>query len=294
MFEDIGQQLVNVLGISGIFMMFSIGMTMIYAVMRIFHLAHGGVMVIGAYANLFFFLLTRNIIISAIMSMLVAAASGILIQTFVYRPILKNRVGWEKITLIASIGVLITIQEGFLRFVGATHFQYPVQFNAFAIDVFGIKIFGVQLAAMILALVTILTLWIWLLKTRTGRALRAVSQDWELAAGQGINPNKIFYIAMIIGSMFAGLAGVLTSVYYNDVYPAIGSLPNLIAFSIIILGGVGSLPGSIIGALIVGAAETLTFAYLPIQTIPRGAIAFIILLIGLVIRPQGILGRKGN
>lgn len=176
MFEGIGQQLVNVLGISGIFMMFAVGMTMIYAVMRIFHLAHGGVMVIGAYTSFFFFLLTRNIIISAIMSMLVAAASGVVIQTLVYRPILKNRVGWERVTLIASIGVLITIEEGFLRFVGPVHFQYPVQFNSFLIDVFGIKIFGVQLAAMILALTTMLSLWIFLMKTRTGRALRAVSR----------------------------------------------------------------------------------------------------------------------
>jgi len=287
------QQIVNITGIAGIYMTFAIGMSMVYAVMRVFHIAHGGVLIIGAYTNLFLFLLTRNIVVSAIGSMLVAAIAGIGIQTLLYNPILKKRISnWQRITLIASLGANVAITEGFLRFVGAKHLQYPVPFNSFIVNILGVRIFLVQLAAITIAVATMIGLWLFLMRTRMGRSLRAVSQDWELATSQGINPYLIFYVAMIIGSVFAGLAGVLTSTYYNDVYPEIGELPNLVSFAVIILGGLGSFPGTILGAVTVAAVEGLTFAYLPITAIPRGAISFIILLFVLALRPQGILGQK--
>jgi len=287
------QQIVNITGIAGIYMTFAIGMSMVYAVMRVFHIAHGGVLIIGAYTNLFLFTLTRNIVVSTVGAMLVAAFAGICIQTLLYTPILRKRVSnWQRLTLIASLGANVAITEGFLRFRGAKHLQYPIPFNSFIVNILGVRIFLVQLAAITIAVATMIGLWLFLMRTRMGRSLRAVSQDWELATSQGINPYLIFYVAMIIGSVFAGLAGVLTSTYYNDVYPEIGELPNLVSFAVIILGGLGSFPGTILGAVTVAAVEGLTFAYLPITAIPRGAISFIILLFVLALRPQGILGQK--
>lgn len=287
------QQIVNITGIAGIYMTFAIGMSMVYAVMRVFHIAHGGVLIIGAYANLFLIRLTGNIVVSTVGAMLVAAFAGLVIQTLLYTPILRKRVSnWQRLTLIASLGANVAITEGFLRFVGAKHLQYPIPFNSFIVNILGVRVFLVQLAAITIAVATMIGLWLFLMKTRMGRSLRAVSQDWELATSQGINPYMIFYVAMIIGSVFAGLAGVLTSTYYNDVYPEIGELPNLVSFAVIILGGLGSFPGTILGAVTVAAVEGLTFAYLPITAIPRGAISFIILLFVLALRPQGILGQK--
>jgi len=287
------QQIVNITGIAGIYMTFAIGMSMVYAVMRVFHIAHGGVLIIGAYANLFLIRLTGNIVVSTVGAMLVAAFAGLVIQTLLYTPILRKRVSnWQRLTLIASLGANVAITEGFLRFVGAKHLQYPIPFNSFIVNILGVRVFLVQLAAITIAVATMIGLWLFLMKTRMGRSLRAVSQDWELATSQGINPYLIFYVAMIIGSVFAGLAGVLTSTYYNDVYPEIGELPNLVSFAVIILGGLGSFPGTILGAVTVAAVEGLTFAYLPITAIPRGAISFIILLFVLALRPQGILGQK--
>lgn len=287
------QQIVNITGIAGIYMTFAIGMSMVYAVMRVFHIAHGGVLIIGAYTNLFLFTLTRNIVVSTVGAMLVAAFAGLVIQTLLYTPILRKRVSnWQRLTLIASLGANVAITEGFLRFVGAKHLQYPIPFNSFIVNILGVRIFLVQLAAITIAVATMIGLWLFLMRTRMGRSLRAVSQDWELATSQGINPYMIFYVAMIIGSVFAGLAGVLTSTYYNDVYPEIGELPNLVSFAVIILGGLGSFPGTILGAVTVAAVEVLTFAYLPISAVPRGAISFIILLFVLALRPQGILGQK--
>jgi len=284
------QQIANAIAISGLYVMFAVGFMLIYSVLRIIHIAHGSVIVVGAYSNYFLFLLTRNFVISALISMLIAGAAGALIEELVYRPVIL-RWGTGLFTLVASIGVHTFVDESFLVIVGAVHKGYPEAINTITLNIFGTEIILIHLITVALSLVSTLSLYTFLMKTRSGLALRAVAQDLELAAVRGINPRKTALMAMIIGSVFAGLAGTLLSLRYNWVYPAIGDEPIIISFAAVILGGMGSITGAVLASFILGFTETFAFAFLPVP-FTRTALGFIAVIVTLLIRPQGLFGRK--
>jgi len=283
------QQLLNGLAVGGLYITFAVGMTLIYSVLRIIHIAHGSMLLIGAYCALLLLpFFGNNLIITIIIGTLVSGVVGTLMGMGVYVPLLKR--GQYDATLVASVAMLITTEEGLMVLFGVRHKQFPTPINAITINVFGISIFLIQLICAAVSFASMFILWVFLVKTDEGRALRALDQDPQLAALHGISPLKTYIVALLIGSMLGGLSGGLLALYYNDVHPGIASAAVTVALCVIIVGGLGSVPGTIVSGLIMGLLETAAIAYIPLL-FPRTLVSFIVLIVILLLKPSGILGR---
>jgi branched-chain amino acid transport system permease protein len=282
------QQLTNGLALAGLYVTFAIGMALIYGVLRILHIAHGTMLLIGAYSSLLLLpFFGNNLFITVSIGSLIAGALGTLMGTCIYYPLLKKR-KYDAI-LLASTALLISSQETFMVIFGARHKQFPTAVNAIAIDILGVKVFLIQLICAITSLICMLFLWLFLSKTDTGRAIRAIDQNPTLASLCGVNFLKTCIVTLFIGSTLGGLSGGLLGLYYNDVHPELADIVT-IALCIIIVGGLGSIPGSIVAGLLLALLETFALAYIPIS-FPRTLTSYIALIIVLLLRPQGIMGR---
>lgn len=287
--EQVVQQIVNALTLSSLYVTFALGMTLIYSIMRILHIAHGIMIIAGAYSTLLLLpLLGNNIIISALIGTLMTGVLGLVLGLGLYVPLVRR--GYVNETLLVSTAMLIAGIEVVNLFLGPEHHQYPKPANLQTINFFGINVFMIQILSAFVSFVSVAVLWIYLNRTNEGRALEAVSQDLQLALLQGINSLKSYGIALFVGSLFGGLSGVLLSLYYNDVYPGLGSYPVLVGLCIIIVGGLGSFGGTIVAGLIIAFSEVFVITYFPFQ-LPRTLIAFAVLLIVLLLKPEGLLGR---
>lgn len=289
--QGIVQQLVNGLAVGGLYITFAIGMTLIYSVLRILHIAHGTMLLIGAYSSLLLLpFFGNNIVITLAFGTLIAGGLGTLMGMGVYLPLLKKR-QYDAI-LISSVAILLASQEALLVMFGVRHqeFPFPVPINSISVTFFGISVFVIQLVCAAVALVSMSLLWLFLSKTNEGRGLKALDQDPKLAELCGISPLKLNVIALLIGSLLGGLSGGLLSLYYNDVSPGIALYPVNIALAVQIVGGLGSVPGTMIAGLLMGLLETFAIAYIPL-TFPRTLVSFIVLIVILLIRPRGILGK---
>ncbi len=286
------QQLVNGLALGGLYVTFAIGMALIYSVLRVLHIAHGAMILVGAYCSLLLLpFFGDNLVITIIIGMLVAGFVGTLVGMGVYVRLLKSKSSTKYDTiLLASVAILIASQEALMILFGVRHKQYPTPINSLTINIFGISLFVIQIACALVSFVSMFVLWVFLTKTDEGRALRALDQDPQLASLSGVNPLKTYIITLFTGSMLGGLSGGLLSLYYNDVHPEIAFVPVNIALAVIIVGGLGSIPGTIIAGLILGILETTALAYIPL-TFPRTLVSFIVLIVILLLRPRGIMGR---
>lgn len=287
---DVIQLAVLALGLAGLYIVFTIGMIIVYSTLRILHIAHGGIIVIGGYVVYFTFLLLRNIGLAILAGIAVSVLAGIAIYKLVYEPLLIRRAS-PLMTLVASVGVYIAIEQALLGVFGSTHQSYPVAFNFLTYDLFGKKIFLIQIYALVLSVILVVLFWLFLKRTKLGLAVLACVQDVNLASIFGIDPRRVFLVAMIIGSAYTGLAGGFYTIYINDVYPTIGFIPMMVSFIAVIIGGMGSIFGSIFAALLIAFVETFCFAILPIP-FPRFSVAFLLLVLMLIVRPYGLFGKK--
>lgn len=270
---------------SAIYAMLAVGFTLIFGVARILNLAHGAFYALGAYAAyVLTSLLKVPLFLAAPIAVLTVACFGVVMERFLVRPLRHSQLAVLMITLAVSLAV-----EQALFIVFGSEYRNVPSFVAEKITLGGVDISGQRLLALIAGVLVLLVLWLFIQRTRLGAAILAVSQDPEAAQYMGIPTNRIFSIVMAISAGTAALAGVLVSPFLT-VQPTMGLLPMVKAFAIVIVGGLGSIPGSIIASLILGYSETIV-AYL-VSTSWTELVSLVAVVITLIIRPSGILGRR--
>jgi branched-chain amino acid transport system permease protein len=268
--------------------MIAVGLTLVYGLLRILHVAHAGLFALGAYLGL----LLTNATGSLLLSMPLAAASvgilGMIIYRLCYQPILDQP---PYVALIASIGLFIAMEELF-RLVfgpyGLTYANPPLQGQ---VVIFGIMLRAVDLS-IVIGSVLLLGVLSWLSqKTRIGIAWRATVDDPQMAGSFGISVIQVRYLNFFIGSALAGMAGVFISLLSNLVEPTMGGVPSYKGLAIIVLGGLGNVTGTLIASLILGVIEAYGTIFIG-DYLDRDAIAFAFLILVLMIRPQGLFARR--
>ena len=286
------KQLVNGLSLGSIYALIALGYTMVYGIVKLINFAHGGVMMIGAYTG--YFVLTApgptplGLVLAFLGAMVVCAVLSIAIERCAYRPL---RTAPRLNSLITAIAVELILQNAMrvLPFVGPNPRQFPTMETKFF--TFGsVQISNIQLIVIISSAVLMVILNYIINYTKTGRAMRAVSYDLGAASLMGVNVNRTIAITFVIGSVLAGAGGVLYATAYPQVDPFMGYIPGLKAFVAAVLGGIGSIPGAMVGGVILGIAETMTKAYISSQY--ADAISYCILIVILLVKPAGLLGKK--
>jgi len=272
-----------------IYLLIAIGFTIIYRTVRFFYFAHGVVYAAGAYfAYTFFILFNINPIISFFLSIALASLLGVAIDRFVYYP-LRKRNAPNLVYLIASFGVFIFLQNLIQLIYGAQILTLRTGRIKVGHSILGAVITDIQILIIVVSLILFLLAWLFIQKSKLGKAIRAVSDDPVGARVVGINSEKVILTAFAIGSALAGVAGILISLETN-LEPTMGLNAILKGIIASIIGGIGSIPGALFGGLFLGLAENL--GIWKIQAGWKEAIAFAILIIFLLLRPSGIMGVK--
>lgn len=288
------QQMVNGISLGSVYALIALGYTMVYGIVKLINFAHGEVMMIGAFTGYFVMRAMGptylSLVVAIAASMAVCALLGMTIEKTCYKP-LRNA---PKINiLITAIGISIFLQNmaRVVPFIGPNPKQFPTLPNK-NINLFGVNISQVQVIVIIVSILLMIILNVVVNYTKTGKAMRATSYDRDAALLMGININRIISITFAIGASIGGSAGVLFALSYPQVEPYMGIMPGLKAFVAAVLGGIGSIPGAMLGGYIMGTAETLTKGFISSKL--GDAVAFGILIIILILRPAGILGKKTN
>ncbi len=281
------QQLANGIAIGSVYALISLGLTMVYGILRILHVAHAGIYALGAYIGWFAFRIIGEFWLSLFIGMAGAALTGYLVERFLYSPLLHlPRIA----PLIVSIGLFIAMEEAFRIVAGPHTLTYNANIGLGDLSLGSFKLTETQLLILMVTLAVLIFLWTFLTRTRTGLAMRACAMDAETASSFGVNVRAIITVNFIIGSAMAGAAGVLIGVYDNQVWPTMGSIPAYKALAIVVLGGLGNIPGTVLASLVVGLAETFFIGVLAIP-FPRDAVAFVAMILVLMFRPYGLLGK---
>lgn len=283
----------NGLSLGSIYALIALGYTMVYGVLRLINFAHGDVYMVGAYTGYY---LSRKLkgdepslpaaLIVMLGAMLACALLGIIIERFAYRPVR----GASRLTLlITAIGVSLFLENAAQLLFGADPKFFPSLAPRTDFIVGGVRITSEQLTVIGVSVLLMLALRFFILKTRTGKAMRAVSFNQDAAKLMGISTDRIIAITFALGSALAAAAGVLIGMQIPKIDPLMGILYGLKAFVAAVLGGIGNVPGAVVGGLLIGNSEVMVVGYL--SSTYRDAIAFAILILVLLLRPQGIFGR---
>lgn len=282
------QQLINGLALGGIYALIALGYTMVYGIIQLINFAHGDIYMIGAFAG-FYAATTLNLSFfpTLIIAMVASALLGVVIEKIAYKPLRKS----PRITLlITAIGVSLLLENGMRYIVGPAPKTFPQLIQASKINIGPLQITNIQILTLAVSLILVVLLQYIVYRTKVGKAMRAASYDIEAAALMGINVNNTISFTFALGSALAGAAGVLVALAWTTIDPYMGIMPGLKAFVAAVLGGIGIIPGALIGGLFMGIAETLTKAYISSRL--ADAIAFSILIIVLLIKPAGLLGKQ--
>ncbi len=291
--QEFLQQIVNGISLGSIYALIALGYTMVYGIAQLINFAHGDLLMLGAFTG-FFILIASTVtpltfILAFVVAMVVCAIIGILMERACYKPL---RSAPRINGLITAIGVSFFLENGARVFppIGPNPKQFPLLPNKFSLTIFGVDISQTQIIVLLVSVLLMFLLNYIVNYTKVGKAMRAVSFDRGAAYLMGINVNIIISFTFAIGSALAAAAGILFASAYPQVEPLMGMMPGLKAFVAAVLGGIGSIPGAMIGGFILGIAETLTKGFISSQM--ADAIAFGILIIILIVKPAGIMGRN--
>jgi branched-chain amino acid transport system permease protein len=295
--QNIIQNLIIGLQIGAVYALIAVGYTMVYGVLRLINFAHGDVYMVGAFVGLKLaehFGMTMastpaGFAVVFTLTAVICALLGMVIEFLAYRPLRKA----PRITaLITAIGVSLLIEAIAQMIWGAKPQYFPRIFPPTIFQFLGATISSSYLWILLASVVLMAVLWYVVIGTKLGKAMRAVAWDREAAALMGVNPNVVISFTFALGSALAGVTGLLVSALTNvSISPLIGVMPGLKAFVAAVLGGIGSIPGALLGGLLMGLAETFVAAN-PAITTWRDAIAFVLLILILMFRPAGIMGRS--
>ncbi|MEF9934007.1 MAG: branched-chain amino acid ABC transporter permease [Clostridium sp.] len=282
------EQLSNGLALGSIYALTAIGFTMVYGIISLINFAHGDIYMLGAFITLTCVTLFKMpIIVAFLIGMIGASLFGVCMAKFVYKPLFKA----ARINLfLCAIGAAIFLENFAMLVWGPETKSFPAVIQNSTYSIFSMKFTTIQIVIFVIAAVLVGLLTYIVQYTRLGRAMRCTSQDMDAARLMGINTNKIVYFTFAIGSALGAAAGILVGMYYQAAYPMMGFMAGLKAFIAAVIGGIGSIPGAMLGGLIMGVSESLGAAY--ISSGYRDAIAFVILIAILLIKPTGIFGKS--
>ena len=283
--------LINGISLGSIYAIIALGYTMVYGIAKMLNFAHGDIIMIGGYA-VFFSISMQSLppVVGIIIAVLVCTILGITIEFVAYRPL--RQANSSLAVLITAIGVSYLLQNIALLIFGANTKAFTSVVSMPAIKLAGgqLQISGETMVTIISCIVIMITLTLFINKTKAGQAMLAVSEDKGAAQLMGIDVNKTISLTFAIGSALAAVAGMLLCSAYPALTPYTGSMPGIKAFVAAVFGGIGSIPGALIGGVILGIIEILSKAYISSQL--SDAIVFMVLIVVLLMKPTGILGKK--
>ena len=284
------QYLINGVSIGAVYAIIALGYTMVYGIAKMLNFAHGDVIMVGAYIS---FCVTNYLglpaVVSILVAMVVCTVLGILIEGLAYKPLRGTP---SLAVLITAIGVSYLLQNAAQLIWGAApkNFTSIVTFQPISVAggelvITGEAIITILASALIMVLLTLFTT-----RTKTGKAMRAVSEDRAAAQLMGINVNRPISLTFAIGSALAAIAGVLLCSTVPTLQPTTGSMPGIRAFTAAVIGGIGSMPGAMLGGILLGIIETFSKKY--ISTEFSDAIVFAVLIVILLVKPAGLMGKQ--
>lgn len=293
------QQLINGVTIGSTYALIAIGYTMVYGIIGMINFAHGDIYMIGSYVAFIVIAgllgmglvsLPIILIIVLVVAVITSSTYGWAIERVAYRPLRgSNRL----IPLISAIGMSIFLQNYIVLAQGSRDIALPPQIKGGWVfgdpAVFEISISYMQVMIWAVTFIAMILLTLFISRSRLGRACRACSEDLGMTNLLGINTNKIIAMTFIIGAALAAIAGILLGLYYGVINPFIGFIAGLKAFTAAVLGGIGSIPGAMLGGLILGITEALTSAFFPSEY--KDVVSFGLLVLILLVRPSGLLGK---
>lgn len=285
------QQLINALSIGSIYALVAIGYTMVYGIIKLINFAHGDMLMVGAYVAYFgivVFGLPLYVVIP--LSVVVCGILGFVIERIAYKPLRQST---RIAALITAIGVSYLLQNLMILAMGTNVLTFPMDLIESlnqGIVVGGIAIAYKQILVLGLTIASVVLLQIIVKKTRIGRAMRACSTDVEAARLMGINVDFTVSVTFMIGSAFAGLAGALIGIFYNSVSPMMGVTYGLKAFVAAVFGGIGLIPGAMVGGYGIGLMETLVV--MGNYSTIKDAVVYSVLILVLIVKPSGLLGKN--
>lgn len=282
------QQLINGISLGSIYALIALGYTMIYGIMKLINFAHGDIYMLGAYFG--FYAITAlglPFIPSIIFAMACSAIAGMIIERVAYRPM---RNAPRIAILITAIGVSFFLEYGMILLVSPQPRTFPEVFAASVYNWGPLVVNSQQLVILLSSLILMVTLTYIVNSTKAGKAMRAVSFDADAARLMGISVDKVISTTFALGSALAAAGGVLVGVYYNSIDPLMGMVPGIKAFVAAVLGGIGIIPGAMLGGLILGIVEAMVSGF--ISSTFRDAAAYGILILILLFKPSGLLGKK--
>jgi len=295
--EEFFQQLTNGLAVGGIYALIALGYTMVYGILRLINFAHGDLFTLGAYLG---FTLLVSWGLSGVMSGLAVAGvliifamglvaiAGYLLEKVAYRPLRNSD---RLAAVVSALGASIFVQNAIMLVYGARSQVYPGGILPSAvIPIFGVNISVMRFLMFGFSLLLMILLYWFIHKTRIGSAIRAVAIDQGAAKLMGIDVNRIISLIFLIGPALGGAAGVMVGLFYGQITYDMGFSFGLKAFTAAILGGIGNIPGAMLGGILLGVIEALGAAYISIAW--KDAIAFCVLILILIFRPTGILGER--
>ena len=282
------QQLINGVSLGSIYALIALGYTMIYGILKLINFAHGDVYMLGAYIGFFCTsMLQLSFLPSIIVAMVGTALAGMIIERVAYRPM---RNAPRIAILITAIGVSFFLENAMILFASPQPRTFPAVFSATVYHFGALVINSQQIVILVSAIVLMIALTYIVNYTKIGKAMRAVSFDADAARLMGINIDFVISMTFALGSALAGAGGVLVGIYYNSIEPLMGMVPGIKAFVAAVLGGIGIIPGAMMGGIILGVVEALVSGF--ISSTFRDAAAFAILIIILLYKPQGLLGKN--
>lgn len=271
--------------------MMAVGLTLVYGLLRVLHIAHAGVFVLGAYMTVTVANATGSLALGFLVAIAVSAVTGAAIYRLAYQPILHHS---AFVPMVVSIGLFIVMQEAFRMIFGA----YGIAFDdnpwyVAHVNVAGINLTYVEIAMVIMSVVLLVGFGLFAGLTRAGIGWRATVSDPQMATSFGVDAVRVRYVNFLFGSALAGIAGGLVGLLNNYVEPTMGGAVSYKALAIVVLGGLGSVRGTLVASLVLGVVEAFGAVYLA-DIFDRDAIGFLFLIVVLMVRPQGLLGRSGG
>ncbi|MDR3332352.1 MAG: branched-chain amino acid ABC transporter permease [Synergistaceae bacterium] len=284
------QQIVNGLSLGSVYALIAVGYSLVYSILLFSNFSHGGFLVIGGYACYYLLVAGElNIFAAGFFSLIGAGVAAVIVEKLAYKPI-RERTPTTLYILVASMGMNIVIENLFVLTVGGRPKALPPVIPMDSVNLFGGATTNVaDLMALATAIIFLAGLQSFLVRTKWGLAIRAASYNLRTTGLMGVNVNRLIAIVFFVSGMLAAVAGIFLSAKYT-LFPQLGGMITTKAFVAAVIGGLGSLPGAVVGSLILGLAEMLTTGFL--SSLFRDLIVFFLLIATLVVRPTGLFGKS--